>query len=162
LHVRWRWEREPLGTAGALHCIDDLEESLLVVNGDVVTDLDPRDMMAFHHGRGAALTIATRTTVVETELGVIEHQQGAVTGYREKPVLHYAASMGVYCYEPHVIAGLASEPVQFPDLVVKLLAHGEVVSAYLTDASWSHIGTQAQHAEAVRLLADDPARDWLD
>ena len=42
LDVHWQWEPEPLGTAGALRFIPDLDETLLVVNGDILTDLDPR------------------------------------------------------------------------------------------------------------------------
>src|SRR5947209_7780685 len=103
LDVRWQWESEPLGTAGALRFIPDHDESLLVVNGDILTDLDPAAMLAFHHEHDAALTIATRETQVQTDLGVIECNDGMVSGYREKPVLEYSASMGIYMYEPRAL-----------------------------------------------------------
>lgn len=154
LDVRWQWEREPLGTAGALRLIPDVDETLLVVNGDIVTDLDPRQMVEFHRARGAALTIATRQTRVETDLGVIEHVDGVVSGYREKPVLEYNASMGIYIYEPRAIAALPEGLCQFPDLVLSLLERGEQIAAFETAASWSHIGTFEQHVEATKLLGD--------
>ncbi len=132
LEVHWHWEPEPLGTAGALRFVPDLDETLLVVNGDIITDLDPAEMSPFHRARGAALTIATRA-LVKTELGVIEHSDGAVTGYREKPVLEYSASMGVYIYEPRALAALPDGPCQFPDLVLALLDRGERIAAFETD-----------------------------
>ena len=157
LEVNWVWEHESLGTAGALRGIPKLEETLLVVNGDILTDLDPAGMLAFHREQGAALTIATRETTVATELGVIEHSDGVVTGYREKPVLRYDASMGIYLYEPRAIAVLSPTPLQFPDLVLALLARGERVMAFVTDAEWHDVGTLAQHGEATRVLENSPA-----
>ncbi len=106
LDVHWHWEHEPLGTAGALRALKSVTDTLLVVNGDVITDLDPAEMLAFHRREQAALTIATHETQLATEIGVIEHHGGRVTGYREKPVLSYDASMGVYLYEPRALDAL--------------------------------------------------------
>ena len=155
LDVRWQWELEPLGTAGALRLIHDLDETLLVVNGDVLTDLDPREMLEFHRAQGAALTIATRQSQVQTDLGVVEHVDCVVAGYREKPVLEYSASMGIYIYEPREIAALPDGLCQFPDLVISLIAQGEQIAAFETAAGWSHIGTFEQHVEASKLLGHE-------
>jgi NDP-mannose synthase len=152
LDVRWRWESEPLGTAGALRFVPDVEDTLLVVNGDIITDLEPTEMLAFHRSRQAALTIAARRTQVETELGVIEHDDGLITDYREKPVLSYSASMGIYLYEPRALHALPPGACQFPELVLALLARGERVAAFETDASWHHVGTLAEHLDATRVL----------
>jgi NDP-sugar pyrophosphorylase family protein len=156
LEIRWRWEREQLGTAGALRMIPQPSDTLLVVNGDILTDLDPRPMLSFHRERGAALTIATRRAEVATELGVIEHTGGTVVDYREKPVLQYSASMGIYLYEPRALQALPEGPCQFPELVVALLAQGERVAAFESEASWHHIGTFAQHVEATHRFGAEP------
>ena len=86
---------------------------------------------------------------------MIEHGGGVVAGYREKPVLEYSASMGIYIYEPRAIAALPDGPCQFPDLVISLLEQGEQVAAYETRQAWFHIGTFEQHVEATKLLGDD-------
>jgi NDP-sugar pyrophosphorylase family protein len=161
LDVHWVREREPLGTAGALRLIPAPVNTLLVVNGDVLTNLDPCGaILEFHRDRHAALTIATRRTTVATDLGVIDHDDGDVTGYREKPVLDYDASMGIYLYEPRALAALPPGPVQFPELVLALLARGERVAAYLSDAAWHDIGTLTGHGTATREL-EQFAADWL-
>lgn len=159
--VRWQREHEPLGTAGALRSLRDVGESLLVVNGDILTDVDPRAVVAYHRAQGAALTICTHRARVPTELGVIIHEDGVVSGYREKPVLEYTASMGVYVYEPFVLRNLPDGPLQFPDLVLRLLAQGHRVAALETDATWTHINTIEQHEEAARRLegSTSPAVD---
>ena len=67
--MRSQRESEPLRTAGALRSISDLKETLLVVNGDVLADLDPAPMLDFRHNRNATLTITTHHAQVGTELG---------------------------------------------------------------------------------------------
>jgi NDP-sugar pyrophosphorylase family protein len=156
LELAWRWEAEPLGTAGALRLVPDLDESFLALNGDVLTTLDHRELMAFHSERRAALTIAMRTRRVDIELGVIEHSDEQVTGYREKPSIDYDASMGVYAYEPRALELLPEGPCQFPELVLRLLEAGEHVAAFRSDAEWYDIGTFAEYERAVRWLEAQP------
>jgi NDP-mannose synthase len=156
LDVRWQREEELRGTAGALRSIPDVEETLLVVNGDILTDLELDPMLDFHRSQKAALTIASREARVATELGVIEHREGIVADYREKPVLRYSASMGVYMYEPRALLALPQGPCQFPELVLELLARGERVAAFQTDSQWHHVGTLEQHADALRELGIHP------
>jgi NDP-sugar pyrophosphorylase family protein len=152
LDVRWQWELEALGTAGALRALPDLDDSLLVVNGDILTDLDPAELLEFHRSHDAALTIAVREARIETDLGVLEQDGATVVGYHEKPTFTYRASAGVYVYEPSVLATLPNGPLQFPELVLRLIADGQRVVAYPTTAAWSHIGTIEQHEEALRSL----------
>jgi NDP-mannose synthase len=157
LEVNWVRELEPLGTAGALRNIPELQGTLLVVNGDIVTDLDPTAaMLAFHRRQEAVLTIATRRASVPIGLGVIEHDRGRVTAYHEKPVLEYEASMGIYLYEPQALAALEEGPIQFPDLVLTLLARGMRVASFVSDAAWHDIGTLPGHEDASQAFGQLP------
>src|SRR5918911_4803801 len=51
MELRWHWEDEPLGTAGALRIVPDLEGTFIAMNGDVLTTLDYRDLVDCHHSR---------------------------------------------------------------------------------------------------------------
>ncbi len=64
-------ETHPLGTAGSLALIDDFDEPFLVMNGDVLTDIDYRQMLADHANSDAIATIASRQHEVEVSLGVL-------------------------------------------------------------------------------------------
>lgn len=148
--LRWHWEKEPLGTAGALTVVPDLDETFIAMNGDVLTSLDYRELCDFHQQSGAALTIAMQERTVNIDLGVIEGDGGRVTGYVEKPTLRYDISMGIYVYEPKALRYLPDGPCQFPDLVLRLLAAGESVAAFRSCASWYDIGTPDEYERAVR------------
>jgi NDP-sugar pyrophosphorylase family protein len=150
LRLAFHWEDEPLGTAGALRMVPDLEGTFIAMNGDVLTTLDYTDLVAFHRRQDAALTIAMHTKRLHIDLGVIESQDGLVRDYIEKPSKVYQVSMGIYVYEGRALRYLPPDgPCQFPDLVLTLLEAGERVAAYESDADWFDIGTVHEHERAV-------------
>jgi NDP-mannose synthase len=157
LELDWRWEDEPLGTAGALRIVPGLEGTFIAMNGDILTTLDYRELVAFHERSGAALTVAMHSKRVAIDLGVIETDGDRITGWREKPQLDYEVSMGIYVYDSGALAHLPSSgPFQFPELVERLLDAGETVAAFRSDAEWFDIGTVPEHQRAVEAFEHDP------
>jgi len=157
LELRWHWEDEPLGTAGALRAVPDLDGTFLAMNGDILTTLDYRSLFDFHERSGAALTVAVRSQRVDVDLGVIEIEGERITAYREKPRLDYEVSMGIYVYDKRALAHVPTEePYQFPDLVQRLLDAGEPIAAFRNDAEWFDIGTLAEHQRAAEAIEQAP------
>src|SRR5262249_7267824 len=149
-------EEQPTGTAGSLALVPGLERTFLVMNGDLLTNLDLNALVRFHCECGALLTIATHTRELKIDLGGLEYDQHQqVTGYREKPANRDHVSMGIYIYEPGVLNYI--EPgryLDFPDLVLRLLARGERVCAYPADCLWLDIGRPDDYARAQQLFAE--------
>jgi NDP-sugar pyrophosphorylase family protein len=158
LRLAFHWEDEPLGTAGALRTVPELEGTFIVMNGDVLTNIDYADLVRFHREQEAALTIAMRPKRVDIDLGVIECDGALVRDYIEKPSMSYEVSMGVYVYDERALEHLPDGPCQFPDLVLRLLEAGERVAAYKTDAEWFDIGTVSEHERAVADVAQFPEK----
>jgi NDP-sugar pyrophosphorylase family protein len=78
-------------------------------------------------------------------------QPDVVTNYIEKPHLSYDVSMGVYIFDPRVRKHLtAGERLDFPDLVLRLIAAGEPVRAWRPDAYWLDIGRHDDYELAMR------------
>jgi NDP-mannose synthase len=157
VEMRYLWEDEPLGTAGALRLAAPPEESFLVMNGDILTTLDYGALMRFHQDQGGALTIATHEKDVRLALGVVEGDAGLVRGYVEKPTLHYEVSMGVYVCSQHALEHVPEGHFDFPELVLALLEAGEAVTRYRFDGPWYDIGTPQEHERAVAAYEADPA-----
>ena len=146
-------EDEPLGTVGALSLIEGLDEDFLVMNGDVLTDLDYRALLDGHGAGGQAATIAGHRRQVQISLGVMhfddEDDRASVTGYSEKPTFDYEASMGVYCFAPRAIDLIEpGERLDFPDLVLRLIAAGELVKAWRFEGYWLDIGRPDDYEQA--------------
>lgn len=154
LNLTYATEEQPTGTAGSLASVPGLNETFLVMNGDVLTTLDFTKLVAHHRDAGAALTIATQQKRVKIDLGVLvtdEHQN--VRGYHEKPEFDYQVSMGIYVYEPRVLRHIpVGEYLDFPDLVLKLIAAGERVVSYPSDDIWLDIGRHEDYENAVRVF----------
>jgi NDP-sugar pyrophosphorylase family protein len=162
VELSFHWEEEPLGTAGALAVVPDLEGTFIVMNGDILTTMSYQRLVDFHLEREAALTIAMRRNRVNVDLGVIETNDGFVTGYREKPTLDYDVSMGIYVYDHRALRHLPDAPCQFPELVLRLVAAGERVAAFRADdADWFDIGTVAEYERAAREFERAPERFGL-
>jgi NDP-mannose synthase len=140
---------EPLGTAGALAGVPDLEGTFIAMNGDVLTTLDYQMLVDYHLEREAALTVAIHGQRVDVDLGVIECEDGLVRAYTEKPTMLFQASMGIYVLDERALRYLPQGPSQVPDLVLALLEAGERVAAYESDADWYDIGTVGEYERAA-------------
>jgi NDP-sugar pyrophosphorylase family protein len=156
IRLRYVVEKSPTGTAGSLSLVPGLKDTFLVMNGDLLTDLDLDDLVAFHRKEKAALTIATHTRHVKIDLGVLDiSDDHRVTGYFEKPERSYPVSMGIYVYEPSVLKHITPrQHLDFPDLVLRLIACGERVCAYQSDCQWLDIGRPDDYAKAQELYAE--------
>jgi NDP-mannose synthase len=163
LNLRFVDEEEPTGTAGSLAQVPDLTETFLVMNGDLLTNLDFHALVRFHREQQALLTIATHTRAVKIDLGVLEFDEThRITGYHEKPETSYHVSMGIYVYEPRVLEYIPrSSYLDFPDLVLRLIAQGERVCAYPSDCLWLDIGRPDDYARAQELFAEQ-RKEFLD
>ena len=151
VRIRYNYEDKPLGTAGPLSLVEGLDDTFLVTNGDVLTTLDLGCLIDFHRDQGAAATIAMHQRSVRIDLGVIKcNGDSEVIGYVEKPTLDYKASMGIYVFEPRVLEYIPrGEYMDFPDLVLKLLACGQRVVGFPFDGYWQDLGREDDYEQAT-------------
>jgi NDP-mannose synthase len=147
-------EEQPTGTAGSLAAVPDLAGTFLVMNGDLLTALDYRALVTHHHAQRPMLTIGQHQKDVKIDLGVIKTDAaGLVTDYIEKPVLSYGVSMGVYIYDAAVLSFIKpGEYLDFPTLVLRLLAAGKKVITYPSDACWLDLGRYEDLQKATEIF----------
>jgi NDP-mannose synthase len=153
MNIAYSEEPEPLGTVGPLHLIrEQLDESFLMLNGDLVTDLDLRAFQAFHKDHGGLVSVAVFNKDVNIDLGVIDSEQGRIRAFREKPTLRFQVSMGVYCMEPGVLELIPQGvPFGFDDLMYAMLEKDLPVHVFEHDGCWMDIGRPEdfQHAQQM-------------
>jgi NDP-mannose synthase len=155
--IEYHHEQKPLGTAGPLASIDNLDSTFLVMNGDVLTTLNYDELFRAHQESGNLLTIATHRRVIQTDYGVL-HLDGdlgdtqRVTSFEEKPEIPYIVSMGVYIAEPRVLDYIPrDERFDIPDVIERLTDAGEPVGSYLFDGFWLDIG---RHDDYERVISE--------
>jgi mannose-1-phosphate guanylyltransferase len=150
-------EPEPLDTAGAVRfaaAFAGIEETFVVVNGDVLTDLDLTSLVAFHRQRGAEGTIHLHPVADPSAFGVVPtDSEGRVTAFVEKPPRDEAPTneinAGTYVLEPSVLARIAAsgrvsiERETFPAMV-----RDGGLFARADDRYWIDTGTPSAYLEA--------------
>ncbi len=151
MNIHYSFENEPLGTAGPLAQIKNLEATFIVTNGDVLTTLNLKDLLNFHQKEGGIATIAVHQRHVRIDLGVVQsNPDHTITGYIEKPTLDYTVSMGIYIFEPRVLEFIPPDQyLDFPNLVLKLIEAGEKVVAYPFDGYWMDLGRPDDYQQAA-------------
>lgn len=157
MRIKYTEEGEPLGTIGPLSLLrDNLDDTFLVLNGDVLTDLSLGALLACHRKHCGALTIATISRTTKSDFGLIEDQAGRVTQFKEKPLLSHLVSMGVYCMEPEVLDYVPSGvPFGFDDLALCMLDRGVPVHTFRHNGMWLDIGRVEDFQKAQDLNWDD-------
>ena len=144
-------EEQTLGTAGPIALVPDLNDTFLVMNGDLLTTIDYGAMLKYHRERGALATIACYQRDVKIDLGVIEiGADNWVANYIEKPTYHYAVSMGIYLFEPAILKYIKpNQRLDLPDLVMNLMKQGQRVNVFNFDGYWLDIGRHDDYEKAV-------------
>ena len=151
LNITYSTENTPLGTAGPLALIDNLDETFLVMNGDILSDINHSELMDYHKRNKGIATIATYNRDIKIDLGVIETDRANnVCAYIEKPTLKYRVSMGIYVFEPNILNYIdKNQYLDFPDLVKHLMADGKIVRTYPFDGYWLDIGRPDDYERAI-------------
>ncbi len=147
VHIEYREECAPLGTAGAvLNCADFVgKEDFLVMSGDSACDFDLAELMRAHTG-GVTIALAAQADPLPYGL-VVTDRRGRVTGFLEKPgwerVVTDRVSTGIYVLNPEILTLVpAGQSYDFAkDLFPRLLAMGIPIQSKVMDGYWCDIGT---------------------
>jgi len=151
LLVDYSREDKPLGTMGPLRLIRDLPENFLVMNGDTLTDLDYAAFLETHCAAKNIFTISSFVREHRVDYGVLEPDTGGrLTGFREKPVLTYEVSMGVYSVSREATRVIpADKGYGFDDLMLDLIARDTPAHVVRHDGYWLDIGRPDDYAQAI-------------
>jgi dTDP-glucose pyrophosphorylase len=141
-------EEKPLGTGGALSLMAEPEVPLLVINGDIVTDVNFAALLEFHQEQKADLTVAVRQYDVQVPYGVVECTGPAVRGLSEKPLFRFFVNAGIYLLEPAVTKLVPPDQrFDMTDLIQRLLDTDRPVVSFPIVEYWLDIGGLSDYAK---------------
>jgi dTDP-glucose pyrophosphorylase len=142
-------EEQPLGTAGALGLMETADQPLLVINGDILTDVDVRAMLSFHREHEAAMTVGVRVYDLSVPFGVLECEGPLIRKVSEKPSYKFFVNAGVYLLDPEAQALVpAGKPFDMTDLIEELLAHDRSVISFPILEYWLDMGRPEDYQQA--------------
>lgn len=162
INIRYVVEPAPLGTAGAVrYAGESLYESVVVFNGDVLTNVDLAAVIAFHRERRAKATIVLTPVANPTAYGLVETDpQGNIVRFLEKPnpdeITCDTINAGIYVLEPDTFDRIPKdtpwsiERSFFPSLIER----GETFVALVHRGYWIDIGTPEKYVQVHRDIMD--------
>jgi NDP-sugar pyrophosphorylase family protein len=162
IRIRYVVEPAPLGTAGAVkYAGDKLTESVVVFNGDVLTQIDLAAVIRLHRERKAKATIVLTPVDNPMDYGLVETDAaGNIRRFIEKPsadqITTNNINAGIYVLEPDTFDRIPSdvawsiERSYFPSLIER----EETFVAYVYDGYWIDIGTPAKYRQVHRDIMD--------
>lgn len=151
LSITYAHEDKPLSTIGPLRLIDDLEDTFLVMNGDILTDINYLDLIEYHKKKGAVATVATYQRDVNIDFGVLEKDSDRrIVAFREKPTFHFDVSMGVYVFSKKILDYVPEgEPYGFDQLMYALTADKAAVYSFPHRGYWLDIGRPDDYSRSI-------------
>jgi len=150
LEVRCLSDETPVGTLGpVLRMLDSLPENFLVMNADILTDLDYRDLLSLHIEGGAPLTVAACRREHHVDFGVLDIMDRRIHHLEEKPSLSYAVNMGVYAVARATLLDYErGKAIGFDTLMTDLIAKGMPPTPYEFAGYWADIGRPEDYDRA--------------
>jgi NDP-sugar pyrophosphorylase family protein len=151
LEIDYSLESKPLSTIGPLKLIPDLPEQVLLMNGDVLTDLNFRKFCDAHVSAARVFTIAAATRSHIADYGVLEvNRESLLCGFQEKPVHKYLVSMGVYVVNRSLVERVPPDvKYGFDDLMRDMLTRREPVHVEPYSGYWLDIGRPDDYERAI-------------
>lgn len=153
IEISYVTEDRPLGTAGALGLMKTPQGTVLVINGDILTQIDFRAMLAYHREQKSDLTMAVRRYEFKVPYGVVETEGTSVKRLVEKPLIQNLINAGIYLLEPYVYRFIPNgERCDMTDLIQCVLDEGRPVAAFPIHEPWMDIGEHSEYLQAQEFV----------
>jgi len=152
IQIKYVWEKEPLGTIGAVSMIKDFEHDyVLITNSDVLTNLDYEHFFLDFIKKDADFAVVTIPYEVSIPYAVLETSGGHVKSFKEKPTYTYYSNGGIYLMKKEVLKYLP-ENCHFntTDLMEKIIEKGYKILSYPLAGYWLDVGKHEDFEKAQK------------
>lgn len=148
--IKYLHEEQQLGTAGALSLLQDTPtEAILVMNGDLLTKVNFKQLLDFHYGHQAKATMCVREYDFQVPYGVVKIDGPRITSIDEKPIQRFFVNAGIYVLEPEALDLISPNSYfDMPTLFEKLIELKMESAVFPIREYWLDIGHLADYNRA--------------
>jgi dTDP-glucose pyrophosphorylase len=143
-------EETPLGTAGAISLMEPVDGPVLVINGDILTQVNYRSVLRYHEQHKADMTVGLRHHEYTIPFGVVQMDGVSIKGVSEKPTEKFLVNAGIYLLGPAACARVPKgRRYDMTDLIQDLVDEGRTVVGFPISEYWLDIGRLEDYQQAV-------------
>ena len=163
MDIRYSVEKWPLGTGGSVKKAEKyIDDTFMVVSGDVLTDVDFKDVVRYHKEKGAIATMVLTEVEDPTHFGIaVMDKNHKITEYLEKPSPEEAfsnvANTGIYIFEPEIFDffdGKDKEVDFSKDIFPEVIRQDAGIYGYVFNGYWNDIGRPETYLAATYDILD--------
>lgn len=149
-HIQYLHEDTQLGTAGALGLLPEKpEQSLLVMNGDLLTKVNFQQLIDFHSVQQCQATMCVREYNFQIPYGVVKMDKHRLTGIDEKPMQRFFVNAGIYVLEPRTLELIPpNQRFDMPSLFQRIIENGGDATSFPIREYWMDIGQMNDYERA--------------
>jgi NDP-mannose synthase len=163
LNIRYSIENEPLGTAAPLLLIHELDDTFLVMNGDILTTLNFRAFFEYHKDNRSDASIAVSKKEIKIDLGVLRIDQSRFVDYIEKPTYKFDVSMGIYAMQLDALKCIPeNQSYDIPEFMLALKNNNKKITCYDDGCYWLDIGRPDDYETANIIFSERKSEFLLD
>jgi dTDP-glucose pyrophosphorylase len=142
INIDYLEEDRPLGTAGALSLMKDtLHEPFIVMNGDIMTQMNFKHLLEFHHQHKAWATLCVREYQHTIPYGVVSIDNHQLISLEEKPQQQFYINAGIYVLDPCVLQFIPPrQSMDMPELLDQLISKKLPTAVFPIREYWLDIG----------------------
>lgn len=144
INITYIYEETPLGTGGALGLLPkELQDGLpiIMINGDVLTNIDFQRVLDFHIENNATATVCVREYEYQIPYGVISGEGSRIKNMVEKPIQHFFINAGIYVVAPSVLKSIpVNHHIDMPSLLDLRMNQGDDILMFPIYEYWLDIG----------------------
>jgi dTDP-glucose pyrophosphorylase/predicted transcriptional regulator len=142
VEIQYIHEKERMGTAGALYLLPQKpEKTFLVMNCDLITSIDLKNVLHFHSQQKVSATMCVRDYQFQVPYGVVEIEDQRILKINEKPVQRFFINAGIYALEPEVLNLVKQETfIDMTEVFKNLIAKNESTAVFPIREYWLDVG----------------------
>ncbi len=154
ISIEYIWEKEFLGTAGALSLVKEFKsEQVLLMNSDLFTDVDFEDLYLDLIAQGADMAVASTEYKVDVPYAVFETKNEQVVNFKEKPTYIFHSNAGIYILNRALIHKIPKNQFyDITDLMEKLVREGGKLIHNPIVGFWIDIGSPIDYKQAQEFV----------
>jgi dTDP-glucose pyrophosphorylase len=142
IKINYLEEKKSLGTAGSIRLLPNkIKDPILVINGDLVSQVNFDALLKFHHDNNSDITICVKKNFTKIQYGVVEVDNTDVVNLLEKPTYTFFTNAGIYIINPAICKMIKKNIfLDMSDLILKAKINNKKISAFPIHEFWEDVG----------------------